>query len=71
MSSVLTVDIIDVDEVPLIDNLPATVNVSEDSTGSETIFTVSATDPEGNALTYNLANTDPAGGPFSITSTGK
>ena len=64
--AVLTVSITDVDEAPVIDNLPATVNISENSVSMETVFMINGSDPEGEMVTYAIVSTNPTGAPFTI-----
>lgn len=68
-TGVLTVDVIDVNEPPVILNLPATVTVQDGTEGGQVIFTVLTFDPDGHSVNYSLQSTPPAG-PFSIDSQG-
>jgi hypothetical protein len=58
-SSVVTVNVVDVDEPPVVAG--AAFPVVEDLPVGATIGTVSATDPEGEAVTFRLVGGDPSG----------
>ena len=64
----LTINVTDVAEVPDVANLPSGVSLAEDLVGVISIFNVSASDPDGDTLSYNLSST-PAGAPFTVTTT--
>jgi len=67
-TAVLTVDINDINEPPEITNLPDSVSVSEDDAGLTTLFTVVATDPEGDTPSFSIASVSPSSSSFAITS---
>tara|TARA_Y100000590_G_scaffold409778_1_gene502255 strand:- start:321 stop:5798 length:5478 start_codon:yes stop_codon:yes gene_type:complete len=61
----LIVDVLDINEYPVINNLPATYTLDENGTN---VLTVSATDPEGDSLFYSLTGADSSY--FNISSSG-
>ena len=65
----ITIYINDLDEIPVLFNLPESVAVSEHHVGD--VFTVNAADPESTLLTYYLS-VNPSSGNllFNINSTG-
>lgn len=71
VSGTLTVVVTDVNEGPVLQNLPAGVSMSEGSTGQ--VMLVSAYDDDGDTLTYSVAMDVPVTGtnPFIISSTGR
>lgn len=70
-SKQLTINITDEQETPNINNLPATLAIYENHTGSVDLFTVLASDEDtGDSITFSLNWTHPSGGPFAITSGG-
>ena len=50
----LTVELIDVDEAPIIHNTTFSISVNENIATEATIYDIYATDPEGQTLTYSL-----------------
>ncbi|XP_048252689.1 protocadherin Fat 4-like [Haliotis rufescens] len=72
VDATLNVDILDINEPPVVSNLAtdgsSSVNVAEDAGVGASVFDVTATDPEGATLTFSLLS-----GPaeFTITSTGQ
>ena len=75
MSDALTVKITveDANEPPTFDSLPASAPVAEDERTAVTVYVATATDvDEGDALTYEIAKTEPSEAPFVIDAdTGK
>lgn len=67
-TGVLTVDIGDVNEYPVIINVLTYVEINEDKTGE--IFTVNAFDPEGQTLVYTLYTDNGVRSPFTVNSAG-
>ena len=66
----ITVPITDVNEKPVIQNLPDDAYIVEGSTGSFNVFDVKSVDADGDLLTYTLS-TLPENGPFFITASGE
>ena len=66
----ITVPITDVNEKPVIQNLPDDAYIVEGSTGSFSVFDVTSVDVDGDSLTYTLF-TWPYRAPFVITASGK
>lgn len=65
-SATLTISITDVQEPPVISNMPSSdISVSESETTAAVIFTVTATDPEGDVIIYSLSPA-PNDGKFNI-----
>ena len=63
----ITVYITDVNEIPVLSNLPGSVTISEHHV--EDVFAVDAEDPESTLLTYHLSFDPSSGDPmFSINS---
>ena len=65
----ITLDIVDVNEAPVIHNLPEILKIAEDETGEMVVFTVDATDEDGDVINYTMM-TWPPSAPFKINSTG-
>ena len=63
--------ITDIDEKPVILNLPSYGNISEDVVGSANITIILAFDPEGQVLTFNITNKENDGTTLYISSEGK
>ena len=71
-TSYLNVTIVDVNEPPVILNLPnltAAATIPEDVIGQLSLYEVISSDPDGDVLTYTL--TIIPDGPFSISTMGK
>ena len=66
----VTVDIINVNEAPLIQNLPDTLTITEDVVGDVSIVTINTVDQDGDLITYSISG-NPYSGPFEINSAGK
>lgn len=64
----LDVTVTDDDEPPVISNLPDSVSVQENVTVGVVIFTVNATDPENDVITYSMTSS-PNDGKFTIDGT--
>ena len=62
----VTIDVLDADEEPTISNLPAQVDVPENSPGGMSVYSVNATDQDvDDVLSFSLKSTDPSGAPFT------
>nr|XP_006817435.1 PREDICTED: protocadherin Fat 4-like [Saccoglossus kowalevskii] len=59
---VLTVQITDENEAPILTNLPATVKVPEDALNSVSIFQADGYDVDGNSLSFSLTIVSPVSG---------
>ena len=66
----VTMDIKDVNEAPVIQNLPATLTIDEDVVGYRMILSVETTDPDDDVIVYTMS-TSPSLGPFEINTAGK
>ena len=66
----VTVDIINVNEAPLIQNLPDTLTITEDVVGDVSLVTINTVDQDGDLITYSISG-NPYSGPFKINSAGK
>ena len=66
----ITVPITDVNEKPVIQNLPDGAYISESLTGTFSVFDVNAVDEDGDALTYSISSF-PVSSLFNITATGE
>ena len=66
----VTLDIKDVNEAPVIQNLPDSVTIAEDVMGYITILSVKTTDEDDDVIGYTMS-TWPSPAPFQINSTGK
>ena len=67
----VTVNVTDVNEPPVIHNLPDTLNIQEDEQGVMSLFNVTATDQDvGDVITYSIT-TWPGGAPFDIAGDGR
>ena len=62
---------VDVNSAPYYINLPESVSVNEDVTAAADIFTVDATDIDGDSLTYTLSGVSPTTPVFAIHSSSK
>ena len=69
-SQMVTIDINDVNEAPVIHNLPDMVTITEDVVGQVPTYTVDVTDQDGDVLLYTIS-TLPSSAPFEINSLGK
>ena len=67
-TGILSVNVINVQEPPVITNLPDTVSVSEGAVNKTVIFTVDSTDPEDDLVKYTLIQA-PDTGEFYIHAT--
>ena len=67
----VTLDITDVNEAPVIQNLPDSVTIAEDIVGKIVVSTVEAIDQDGDAISYTLSATWPSSAPFKIDAAGK
>ena len=67
---VVTVNILDVNEAPVIQNLPDSVTIAEDTAGNTAVYTVSTVDQEGDGIVYTMT-TWPLLAPFEIDAAGK
>ena len=65
---VVTVNIQDVNEAPVIQNLPGSVTITEDVAGNMAVFTVITIDQDGDGITYTMA---PSSDPFDINAAGE
>ena len=65
----ITVPITDVNEKPVIQNLPDDAYIVEGSTGSFSVFHVNVIDEDGDSLTYSISSF-PGNAPFYITASG-
>ena len=63
----ITVPITDVNEKPVIQNLPDDAYIAEGSTGSFSVFDVNTIDVDGDSLTYSISIT-PVSSSFYISS---
>ena len=66
----ITVPITDVNEKPVIQNLPDDAYIVEGSTGSFSVFDVNAVDEDGDTLTYSISSF-PVSSLFNITASGE
>ena len=66
----LTVAVTDVDEAPSFGNLPQTVSVREDASRPGAVLDVTATDPEGEAVSF-ACSAEPSDSAFDLTCTSK
>ena len=66
----VTLDIKDVNEAPVIQNLPASVTIAEDVVGMMTIFTVTTFDQDNDGIVFSMS-TLPSSAFFDINSEGK
>ena len=64
---VVTVNILDVNEAPVIQNLPHSVTIAEDTAGNTAVYAVSTVDQEGDGIVYTIT---PSSDPFDINSAG-
>ena len=64
---VVTVNILDVNEAPVIQNLPNSVTIAEDVAGKITLLTVNTVDQEGDVIVYSI----PPSLLFEIDATGR
>ena len=70
-TDVVTVDIKDVNESPVIQNLPHTVSISENVIGKITVLNIYVTDQDGDMLFYTVSTWPSTTSLFVIDSTGK
>ena len=70
-TDVVTVDIKDVNESPVIQNLPHTVSISENVMGKITVLNIDVTDQDGDMLFYTVSTWPSTTSLFAIDSTGK
>ena len=66
----ITVPITDVNEKPVIQNLPDDAYISESLPGTFSVFDVNAVDEDGDTLTYSISSF-PVSSLFNITATGE
>jgi len=66
----LTIDVMNVNDVPVITNLPDTINVSESQTTTSAIFNVIAFDPDLDNVTFS-SRSYPSGSPFTVSANGE
>ena len=66
----VTMDIKDVNEAPVIQNLPAIVTIDEDAIGKMPIFAVTTFDQDSNGIVFSMS-TFPSSAPFDLSSGGK
>ena len=67
----VTLDILDVNEAPVIHNLPCTKTVAEDIVGKIVVIIVKAIDEDEDVISYSLSATWPSSAPFEIDAAGK
>ena len=67
----VTLDIKDVNEAPVIQNLPDSVTIAEDVVDKIVVSTVEAIDQDGDVISYSLSATWPSSAPFEIDPAGK
>ena len=65
-TKMITIDILDVNEDPVIQNLPDTRTIAEDVVGKIPVFTVATADQDDDSILYTMFDTH-----FEITSAGK
>ena len=65
----VTINVIDVNEKPIIHNLPSSVHIAEDRTGEFSVFTANSSDDDNDLLTHTL-EVWPQNAPFYITPSG-
>ena len=70
ISDMFTIRVNNINERPIILGLPKDVYISENSEGDVNITSVTASDPEGDDLSYNLTDMFPSQVPVDITLTG-
>ena len=66
----VTVNIQDVNEDPVIQNLPDSVTIAEDVAGNTVVYTVSTVDQDGDGLVYTMTTLPPSA-PFEIDVAGR
>ena len=66
----VTVNIIDVNEAPVIQNLPDSVTIAEDVVGITPVHSVNTIDQDGDLITYTITSW-PFSTPFEIDVAGK
>ena len=69
-TQMITVDILDVNEAPVIQNVPATVTIAEDVIGKIPVFTVDVIDQDLDVIIYTVT-ISPHYDLFEIDPTGK
>ena len=66
----VTINLSDVNEAPVIQNLPDSIRIFEDVVGKRSLFTVSTIDQDiGDVIAYSIVAT-PSSAPFEIDNTG-
>ena len=55
-AQVVTVNILDVNEAPVIQNLPDSVTIAEDVAGNTAVYIVSTFDQEGDGIDYTITS---------------
>ncbi|CAD5121379.1 DgyrCDS9901 [Dimorphilus gyrociliatus] len=68
--SIIGITVTNVNEKPIITNLPANATVNDDETLTRILLTVTVTEPEGNSLTYSIVSNPPSA-PFQINPSGQ
>ena len=66
---VVTINVLDVNEAPVIQNLPDSVTIAEDVVGATSVFIVNTVDQDGDVITYTIS-ASPSYAPFDIDSAG-
>ena len=66
---VVSINVIDVNEAPVIQNLPDSVTIAEDVMGTTSVFIVNTVDQDGDVITYTIS-ASPSYAPFDIDSAG-
>ena len=66
----VTVNIQDVNEAPVIQNIPDSVTIAEDVAGNTAVYTVSTVDQEGDGIVYTMTTSPPLA-PFEIDAAGR
>ena len=67
---VVTVNILDVNEAPVIQNLPDSVTIAEDVAENTAVYTVSTVDQDEDGIVYTMT-TSPPSAPFEIDVAGR
>ena len=65
----ISINILDVNEAPVIQNLPDTVTIAEDVMGKIPVLTVITVDQDGDVINYSMSS-NPSSAPFEINAAG-
>ena len=69
-TSFLEIFIDDVNDLPVVTG-PSTASCSDNIAGGTVVFSLAASDQDGNTMTYNVLQSWPAGAPLSVDSSGE